>query len=991
MLRYVVLHLAFVVLLVAYLPGALIFRLPVAHPSRRATLAAEERVFWAVAISVGLSSLVAFGLAALGTYQLDRVLGINGLVSAVAAFVCWRARERRAEATAPTRTAVAPLLLVALAAAVFFAAPPAEYVNGGRDPGIYFNTGIQIAKSGSLTIDDRLVRTVPAEYLDLFLRPDVTIENVDRRFLGFFVSDEETGTVVGQFLQLYPVWIAIAYDAYGLTGARYVQGLWALLGVLAVYFAGAALLGRRAAFAGAALLSINVAQVWFARFFNAEMIVQGLVFTGLLAYARAHVDAQRFFAPIAAILFGLTLFAHLLGILVVGAVSMAVILGRCAGQRVQIAFVLPLAVMTAAAAAYFVVVPWPYVLMSFQYILEQEKAPRLVAAAAAAAVAVLVAFRVTDRWTAAAAGARIWLPRLLPASIWLLAAYALVFAEGGDRSPELNPYWLTLYTSFYLQPLGLAAALVGWSVVSGPRFWRGSALVLLSAAFAIVIFYNARITPDHFWMARRYVLIILPVSLLLAGAAAFTPVAWLDRRRVAWAGELSIGRVRVAAGIVLVAALGWQYGHTTWPILRHVEHAGMISALSRLAASLTPRDLLLVESRWLADTHTLAPPLAYVHDRDVLVFREPDPDLSVLREFLDWARQRYARVLFMGGNGTDLLSRDTAARLIASERYRVPYYERALNAFPKGVVPWEFAYGIYDLVPARSDAGVFDLDIGVGDDLYVAGMHGPEHSPNGVTNRWTSDQSVVRVVGTRPDTDTLSLSMSNGGRPARAGPAVAHLFLNERPLGAVPVTTSTFQRYTVTIPPDLARDIATRDAASVLRIDSTPWVPRDVIGSRDARELGVVLARVQLRPAGVFHLDIGAGNDSYVAGMHASERSPNGVTYRWTSDRSVVRVLGTHPDAATLTLHMGNGGRPARAAPAVARLFLDERLLGAVPVTTSTFEPYVVPIPPELARDVAASQVSELRIETPPWVPRDVLDSPDSRELGVMLDRVEIR
>ena len=608
MLRYVVLHLAFVVLLVAYLPGALIFRLPVAHPSRRATLAAEERVFWAVAISVGLSSLVAFGLAALGTYQLDRVLGINGLISVVAAFACWRARERRAEATPPTRTAVAPLLLVALAAAVFFAAPPAEYVNGGRDPGIYFNTGIQIAKSGSLTIDDRLVRTVPARYLDLFLRPDVTIETVDRRFLGFFVTDEETGTVVGQFLQLYPVWIAIAYDAYGLTGARYVQGLWALLGVLAVYFAGAALLGRRAAFAGAALLSINVAQVWFARFFNAEMIVQGLVFTGLLAYARAHVDAQRFFAPIAAILFGLTLFAHLLGILVVGAVSMAVILGRCAGQRVQIAFVLPLAVMTAAAAAYFVIVPWPYVLMSFQFILEQEKAPRLVVAAAVLVAAVLVAFRVTDRWTAAAAGTRIWLPRLLLASIWLLAAYALVFAEGGDRSPELNPYWLTLYTGFYLQPLGLAAALVGWSVVSGPRFWRGSALVLLSAAFAIVIFYNARITPDHFWMARRYVLIILPVSLLLAGAAAFTPVAWLDRRRVAWAGELSIGRVRVAAGIVLVAALGWQYGHTTWPILRHVEHAGMISALSGLAASLTPRDLLLVESRWLADTHTLAPP-----------------------------------------------------------------------------------------------------------------------------------------------------------------------------------------------------------------------------------------------------------------------------------------------------------------------------------------------------------------------------------------------
>lgn len=985
------LHSAFVVFLVAYLPGALIFRLPVADPSRRAALAAEERVFWAVVISVALSSLVAFGLAALGIYQLDRVLWINGLISGVAALVRWRARHRGTKAARPTRTALAPLGLIALAATVFFVAPPAEYINGGRDPGVYFNTGIQIAKTGSLTIDDRVVRTVPDEYLDLFLRPDVNIPRVDRRFLGFFVTDEEDGTVVGQFLQLYPLWIAIAYDAYGLTGARYVQGLWALLGVLAVYFAGASLLGRRAALAGAALLSVNVAQVWFARFFNAEMVVQGLVFAGLLAYARAHVDTQRFFAPIAAILFGLTLLAHLYGVLVVGAVSMAVILGRCAGQRVLMAFVLPLAVMTAAAAMYFAVVPWPYVWMSSQFILEQEKAPRVIAAAVAAAAAVLVAFRVTDRWSAAAEGTRVWLPRLVLASIWLLAACALVFVEGDDRSPDLDPNWLTLYTSFYLQPLGLAAALVGWSVVSGPRFWRGSALVLLSAVFAIVIFYNARITPDHFWMARRYVLIILPVSLLLAGAAAFTPVDGLDRRRVAWAGGLSLGRLRAAAGALLVAVLGWQYAQTTWPILRHVEHEGMIPALSGLAARLTPRDLLLVESRSLADTHTLAPPLAYIHDRDVLLFRNPDPDGSVFREFLDWARQRYARVLFMGGAGTELLSRDTAARLIASERYQVPYYERALNALPSGEVPWEFAYRVYELVPAWFDAGVFDLDVGAGDDLYVAGMHRPERSPDGVTFRWTSDRSVVRVLGTGPDTATLTLLMHDGGRPAPAGPVVAHLFLDEQPLATVPVTTSTFERYTVPIPADLARDMAAREAASVLRIESSPWAPRDWLDSRDARELGVMLARVEFRPAGVFYLDIGAGNDSYVVGMHAPERSPNGVTYRWTSDRSVVRIRDTDPDAATLTLHMGYGERPARGGPAVARLFLNERLLAAVPVTTRTFEPYVVPIPADLAREVAASQESELRIETAPWVPRDVLDSADSRELGVMLDQVEIR
>ena len=39
-------------LLVAYLPGALVYRVPVANRPLRAALPAEERVFWAVVLSV---------------------------------------------------------------------------------------------------------------------------------------------------------------------------------------------------------------------------------------------------------------------------------------------------------------------------------------------------------------------------------------------------------------------------------------------------------------------------------------------------------------------------------------------------------------------------------------------------------------------------------------------------------------------------------------------------------------------------------------------------------------------------------------------------------------------------------------------------------------------------------------------------------------------------------------------------------------------------
>jgi uncharacterized membrane protein len=52
-------------LVVAYLPGAVLFRLPVADRDRRAALPAEERLFWHVVISLAVSLTVALVLAAM--------------------------------------------------------------------------------------------------------------------------------------------------------------------------------------------------------------------------------------------------------------------------------------------------------------------------------------------------------------------------------------------------------------------------------------------------------------------------------------------------------------------------------------------------------------------------------------------------------------------------------------------------------------------------------------------------------------------------------------------------------------------------------------------------------------------------------------------------------------------------------------------------------------------------------------------------------------
>ena len=640
---------ALIVLLIAYLPGALIFRLPLAERSRRAALSAEERVFWAVAISLALSSIVAFALAATGRFQLERLILVNGGISLTIGLL-WRLKLRfDGEAPRPTWTAAAPLALLLLAAGTFFLVPPAEYINSDRDPSVYFNSGIQIAQQGSLLIDDPVVRSVPPQYRDLFFTEARAGASFDSsRFLGFYVLDQDAGTVVGQFPHLYPVWIAIAYETYGLTGSRYVHGLWGVLGVLAVYLTGARLFGRRAAFAGAALLAVNVAQVWFARYFCTEMLLQALAFAGVLAYIRAHVDGDRFFAPIAAILIGLIPFLHITGVVAVGAIGLATLLGRYGGQPFLASFALPLVAATGLAAVYYLTVLAHYT--PFWYITTFQPEHVVVIAGALAVVALAFA----ARRPAFAARVRRWLPPVTTLALSILAVYALfIRVKGGlpaTRDPAaLYPEGLYTYTFYYLQPLGLAAALAGWAVVSRQRFWPSWGFLALAAAFAIAFFYDPHINPDHFWAGRRYVSVILPASLLLIGAAAFTPASLPEWPGLAWTRGAAAARLRLAVGVVLVAGLGWQYAQATRPILRHVEHAGMIPTVEELAGRFSPDDLLLFGNRGVSDAQAFALPLAYVYARNVLSLREWEPDPRLLRQFLDWARTRYARVFFIGG------------------------------------------------------------------------------------------------------------------------------------------------------------------------------------------------------------------------------------------------------------------------------------------------------------------------------------------------------
>lgn len=818
-------------LVIGWVPGAALFHAPFADRPRRAALPAEERAFWAVILSATVSLAIALALAAAHRYSLSRLLAADGMLTAAVVLVS-RFRLRLGSAPRPTVLTLIPIALVVVGAWRFL--PPSEYVLGGKDPGVYMNEGIQIAQRGALVVRDETLLSVPPFARDLFYPPYQDPAYYSMRFMGFFIKSPDEGTVVGQFPHLYPASIAIGYGVDGLTGARDAVVVWAILGLLAVYFVGTRLVGWPAAAAAAGLLALNVIQVWFSKYPNAELVMQALLFAALLANARAHVDGDRFFGPVTAALLGLLLFLRIDALLAVGAVLVGMAIGFAAGHRTRWTFWVPLSAAVVLNVMYLfgpmrAYIELPVVFLSnftwWEY-----------AALALAGAAVLIALFVSVQSARASRVIVEWVPRVAIAGVLLCAVYALLLRHPGGKLTDYDAYALRTYANFYVTLPALVAALVGYALVARTRFWRDPAFMVAVTGYSLFFFYKIRIVPNHFWMARRFVPVILPGTLLLASAAALMGAR--GRGRLARA-------IRIPIGAAFVGLLAIAYARQSKPIANYVEYAGIIPDLEHLASTIGDRDLVVVDSRNASDMHVLALPLAYIYARHVLVLASPTPDKAAFAAFLNDARSRYRRVLFLGAGGTDLVSPAWSATPVTIGRIEIPEYDAPFDAYPRSVETKKFPYGMYELGPPRGDTGPFSLDIGADDDLNVLRLYAKEQT-EGRTIRWTAARSFVTIDRLHPGDREIVFVMGSGGRPAAAPPADVTVRAGDRELGTFRVTGS-FAPYMVPIPSSIAAEAAASGQPVRLTIETRIWNPLRVLGRPDDRDLGVMLDSVAVR------------------------------------------------------------------------------------------------------------------------------------------------
>jgi hypothetical protein len=802
-------------------------------PRGRAALPAEERALWAVVLSSGLSVMLTIGLAVPGWYRFERLLLIEALLCLAIVVVCRGRLRWGATAARPGVGALVPVAIVA--GGLWLYGTPAEYVLGGKDPGGYVNEGVQIAQRGALVAHDPVIAGVPAEFRDLVLPSHNTPSYYGSRFMGFFVLDPEAGTVLGQFPHFLPASIAIGYGLDGLTGVRRVTHFWTLLGLVSVYVFGARLFGRTVAAAGTLLLAINVIEVWFSGYPNAEVVAQTLLFAAMLAWSRAHVDGLPFFGPVAASLLGMLLFLRVDMVIALGGFLGAAALGRMAGLAPVVGFFPVLTIWLAAAALYLLRLMQPYMAVP---IVWAQALPgwQIAAMSLTSLIALAIVFGAAQLPVVRRLLPWVW--RVLAIVAVALAGYAYFFRVAGGKLAEHDAIAFRSF-GWYIFPLGIGAAMVGYVAALRRLVARDSVFLLTLSLYAAFFFYKIRIVPEHYWMTRRFLPIILPGALLCAAFAAFG--RWRDDDH-GWPY-----RTRAAAGVLVLGTLASLFWMASSPLRGHVEYAGVIPRLEKLARTFGDRDLVVVESRDASDVHVLALPLAYIYARNVLLLPNRRPDAGTMERFVAWARKTYDTVYFVGGGGTELLTKAIAVQPVSTEVFQVPEWASARNALPEGDRRKEFDFSIYRFVdPPAAATGVIALDVGVNDDVNVLRFHAKETHANGTTFRWSRDVSYINLQGVTAADHVLQLVMDDGRRPPQVARATVQVSMNDQVLGTVTVGPD-FKPYELAIPPALAAAAGASGTPVRITLRTNVWRPKDVLKVPDDRDLGVMVDRVDVR------------------------------------------------------------------------------------------------------------------------------------------------
>jgi len=674
-----------------------------------------EVLFLWIFSSLLLTSLSALALAELGRFSLPWLLLVVDGPILVLALLRRVWLYRPAFRLKWDRWQVALLVLLVVSGVLLFR--PFENILGGRDGGVYVNTGVNIARTGAISVADALFQGVPQELREEFLWTvpgHLEATRIRFRFPGLYWV-EERGIMSPQFLHLYPALVAIFYAASGLRGSLLVSSLCAWLASVAVYLVGRELFRREVGAVALAILTLNISQVWYARYANSEVLFQVLFWGALFLWVLFFRCRRPLYGLISGLGFGACLLAKLEAVLLLVPL-LALALGTptspvaCWGPRAYLArdgrgrsglawFVAPLALLCGWMVAHAALFSHRYLEMTSILVTSRALPPLAMALGLVGGASLGGAALGMTAWEFRRWG---WgrLRSLALARPYLAGVVLLALTAGGwfyFREGLSQLGW-------YVTPLGLLLAGLGFIVaLLGGRDEGRALLLCCSLLYAAILLRRSLISPDHIWAVRRFVPIVIPAAALFIAQGLW----WLSEEGSSWARRLGPGTSKLGWGwfgrvlsLILGALVLIRSVQITAPIIRHREFGPAISQVQQVAAGLPEEALVILDGSWAANYISL--PLRFIHSKRVLVFW-PKPgesesfDLEALERMAGMGLSQGWEVFFISSVEMKTPSRDYEFVPVRSSRLSFPQLEHSVGRLPRKVEPWDLPYWVYQI------------------------------------------------------------------------------------------------------------------------------------------------------------------------------------------------------------------------------------------------------------------------------------------------------
>lgn len=610
---------------------------------------------------------------------------------------------------------------------VLLSGRPSEYIIGGRDHGVYVNTGIHIAKTGRILVEDDEITAVPTELRAALVWPETRLYQAGfpgpwsegQRMSGLTIRSLDAGIYLPHAFHLYPALIAFFFTVGGIQTALYTTLFLSLLGSLAIYLVTARLWGKSVGLLTLLLLTISVTQVWFTGYPTAEMMVQPFFWGGLFVFILLLEQEDGYLAILAGGCLGLLHLAKLDTVLVpvtFGLLFLYLWLRRQFKPAYWWGIGLYFALSLQAV--------WHASFVSTIYFLDH-------------AVRNLLPKFIADALVTAAAGypnPTVWTERFVAANWQMLLLTAVLLLGGWGILNKLRSFlgrglgklfknpqrWqagfvvgllivlggtavlhqispMTALTKplqavhlsrLYLTRAGLLAGFSGWLLLiyrANSTRERSFLFIVAGNIFPLYIL-GAGTSPDHFWVIRRFMPIAFPA--FLAATAWLIYFIW-PRKQANWP--------RMVLAVILLAVMLAGFLQHIRFIAGVVEYAGLTEQLNMLAQELPDDAVLLIQTGTPAQQFSL--PLWFLFDKSVFSIRGNVRQDARLETAVAYWQTTKQPVYWVGTTQTPPpVWQNWEQQFQFSQLIDVPKMETPLDHIPHQVEQFQLQLDVYKLI-----------------------------------------------------------------------------------------------------------------------------------------------------------------------------------------------------------------------------------------------------------------------------------------------------